>query len=97
MRNSPRGGERELRDEPLASARAHPLFSGMLTRGELSDGKLCVTARHDASLLDVMRAMARNRVHRVYLCDEDTGVAKRVVTHSDLVRFFAMFAPAEDE
>ena len=91
------GGERELRDEPLASARAHPLFSGMLTRGELSDGKLCVTARHDASLLDVMRAMARNRVHRVYLCDEDTGVAKRVVTHSDLVRFFAMFAPAEDE
>ena len=81
--------------EPMSAARAHPLFSGMLTEGELEGGRLSVTCPPEASLLDVMRALARNRVHRVYAVDTATGAAVRVVTHSDLIRFFAMFAPTE--
>ena len=85
-----------LTPEPMAAARAHPLFSGMLTEGELEGGRLNVTCAPDASLFDVMFALARNRIHRVYAIDPSTGAAVRVVTHSDLIRFFAMFAPAEE-
>ena len=95
--HAPPGGAPELSNEPMAAARAHPLFSGMLTEGELEGGRLSVTCDPDASLLDVMRALARNRVHRVYAVDKSSGAAVRVVTHSDLIRFFAMFAPAEEE
>lgn len=87
----------ELSNEPMAAARVHPLFSGMLTEGELTGGRLSVTCDPKASLLDVMRALARNRVHRVYAVDPTSGAAVRVVTHSDLIRFFAMFAPTEEK
>jgi hypothetical protein len=33
-------------------------------------------------------------VHRVYAVDTDQ-IALRVVTHTDLVKFFACFAPSE--
>jgi hypothetical protein len=39
----------------MAAARTHPLFSGMLTEGELEGGRLSVTCAPEASLLDVMR------------------------------------------
>lgn len=94
--HAPPGEAPELSDEPMATARAHPLFSGMLTEGELVDGRLSVTCAPEATLLDVMRALARNRVHRVYAVEPTAGVPVRVVTHSDLIRFFAMFAPAEE-
>jgi hypothetical protein len=32
----------------------------------------------------------------VYAVDPACGVALRVVTHSNLIRFFAMFAPVEE-
>lgn len=94
--HAPPGAAPELSNEPMAAARTHPLFAGMLTEGELVGGRLSVTCDPEASLLDVMRGLARNRVHRVYAVDASSGVAVRVVTHSDLVRFFAMFAPAEE-
>jgi CBS-domain-containing membrane protein len=68
----------------------------MLTEGELTGGRLRVTCAPDASLVDVMRALTKNKVHRVYAVDAKSGAALRVVTHSDLIRFFAMFAPAEE-
>ena len=95
--HAPVGSAPELADEPMAAARAHPLFSGMLTEGELAGGRLSVTCAPDATLDDVLKALARNRVHRVYAVEQDTGAAVRVVTHGDLVRFFALFAPTEED
>ena len=95
--HAPVGSAPELADEPMAAARAHPLFSGMLTEGELAGGRLSVTCAPDATSDDVLKALARNRVHRVYAVEQDTGVAVRVVTHGDLVRFFALFAPTEED
>jgi CBS domain-containing protein len=87
-------GARKLAPDPTASARAHPLFGGALSDGELRSGRLLVTCSEDATLFDVLKALTTHRVHRVYAVD-DGGVARRVVTHTDLVRFFACFAPTE--
>lgn len=87
-------GARKLAPDPTASARAHPLFGGALGDGELRSGRLLVTCSEDATLFDVLKALTTHRVHRVYAVD-DGGVARRVVTHTDLVRFFACFAPTE--
>ena len=95
--HAPVGSAPELADEPMAAARAHPLFSGMLTEGELAGGRLSVTCAPDATSDDVLKALARNKVHRVYAVEPSTGVAVRVVTHGDLVRFFALFAPTEED
>lgn len=89
------GEDNPLREDQMALARAHPLFRGALRTGELTGGRLNVTVSQNATLLEVIRALARNRVHRVYAVNETTGVADRVVTHSDLVRFFALFAPSD--
>lgn len=85
-----------LLSEPMAAARTHPLFSGMLTEGELSGGRLTITCAPQPSLMQVMRALTRNRVHRVYIVDPVSGVPVSVVTHSDLIKFFALFSPAEE-
>ena len=69
----------------------------MLTEGELAGGRLSVTCAPDATSDDVLKALARNKVHRVYAVEPSTGVAVRVVTHGDLVRFFALFAPTEED
>jgi CBS domain-containing protein len=61
----------------------------------MTGGRLNVTISPKATLLEVIRALARNRVHRVYAVNEEAGAVDRVVTHSDLVRFFAMFAPSD--
>ena len=87
-------GARKLAPDPTASARAHPLFGGALGDGELRSGRLLVTCSEDATLFDVLKALTTHRVHRVYAVD-DGGAARRVVTHTDLVRFFACFAPTE--
>ena len=87
-------GARKLAPDPTASARAHPFFGGALGDGELRSGRLLVTCSEDATLFDVLKALTTHRVHRVYAVD-DGGVARRVVTHTDLVRFFACFAPTE--
>ena len=55
-----------------------------------------MTCAPDASVDDVLKALARNRVHRVYAVEPETKAAIRVITHSDLVRFFAAFAPPEE-
>ena len=72
--HAPAGQAPELRCEPMAAARVHPLFSGMLSEGELTGGRLSVTCAPTASLLHVMRALAYNRVHRVYAVDHHSGV-----------------------
>ena len=87
-------GVRELAPDPMASARAHPFFGGALGDGELRSGRLLVRCSTDATLYDVLKALATHKVHRVYAVDDD-GVAERVITHTDLVRFFACFAPTE--
>ena len=53
-----------------------------------------MTCSADATLFDALKVLATHRVHRVYAVD-DGGVARRAVTHTDLVRFFACFAPTE--
>lgn len=95
--HAPIGATPELAEEPMASARAHPLFAGNLADdGRLAGGRLSVTCAPDASVDDVLKALARNRVHRVYAVEPETKAAIRVITHSDLVRFFAAFAPPEE-
>ena len=89
------GEDNPLREDQMALARAHPLFRGVLKTGEMTGGRLNVTISPKATLLEVIRALARNRVHRVYAVNEEAGAVDRVVTHSDLVRFFAMFAPSD--
>jgi CBS domain-containing protein len=89
------GEDNPLREDQMALARAHPLFRGVLKTGEMTGGRLNVTISPKATLLEVIRALARNRVHRVYAVSEEAGAVDRVVTHSDLVRFFAMFAPSD--
>ena len=84
----------KLAPDPTAAARAHPLFGGALADGELRSGRLRVTCSTDATLYDVLKALATHKVHRVYAVDDD-GFAQRVITHTDLVRFFACFAPTE--
>lgn len=84
----------KLAPDPTAAARAHPLFGGALADGELRSGRLRVTCSTDATLYDVLKALATHKVHRVYAVDDD-GFARRVITHTDLVRFFACFAPTE--
>jgi CBS domain-containing protein len=83
-----------LAPDPMASARAHPLFGGALEKDELRSGRLRVTCSTEATLYDVLKTLATHKVHRVYAVD-DEGIARRVITHTDLVRFFACFAPTE--
>ena len=65
-------------------------------RGTTRGGRLSVTCAPDANVDDDAQGFARNRVHRVYAVEPETKAAIRV-THSDLVRFFAAFAPPEEE
>ena len=82
-----------LAPDPMAAARAHPFFGG-LAPGELKKGRLLVTCSTTATLYDVLKALASHKVHRVYAVDSDKK-AQRIVTHTDLVKFFACFAPTE--
>ena len=77
----------------MAAARAHPFFGG-LAPGELKKGRLLVTCSTTATLYDVLKALASHKVHRVYAVDSDKK-AQRIVTYTDLVKFFACFAPTE--
>ena len=83
-----------LAPDPNAAARAHPFFRGALRKGQLTEGRLLLTCSPTATLYDVLKSLATHKVHRMYAVDTDQ-IALRVVTHTDLVKFFACFAPSE--
>ena len=49
-----------------------------------------VTVSPRASLLEAMRSMSRNRVHRVYVCDSPRAPPRGVCTATDVMRVFAL-------
>ena len=49
-----------------------------------------VTVSPRASLLEAMRSMSRNRVHRVYVCDSARAPPRGVCTATDVMRVFAL-------